>query len=790
MLSVPTVTGIRPLSFEPGAEPLVIDVPGLTGVELYQHQILAVNRLVDLIDAGKVSTPDGIEIVSNAFMLSLDMGAGKTFIVIATYLLRRDPPPRPQQLFTPMYSRITRKLAGKYVKLRCSVIVVAKHILFQWAETLKEHTSLNVFLLYDAHRLREFIELLRTGDINNFDIILVKTDPVAGYGFGIPGEPESQQTRGMIDALGALLRNYLVPWAIYDDFDTAGLDKRTMMINASRTLLISATSDHAEALEKNPYREPTFDKSDKESMFVYLGAKNQTILNSPHDPHLSGPLNVRVSAASIKQSRDLPKVITYHYVHTCADADMIRLVAALGCDADVLEMLNGEAPAQAASNLNIVADSVTTLFEKLLGSAHENYAIADRRHKIYTNLMDSGIWSLLKKHPFKKYQESHVNAIIKRLDNMEEPPELLQYRLLDAQLQENVEDDTIMEQYEEALDELQRAYVNAVTTSKKPADPHITNFWSCAELEARIRTRIGEIVDEKSSIGKAIDNVRANFRQGVCGVCKKPHAANRQLYINKCCSIICCVDCGITANRFDRTYYYKTRKPELIGSCPGCLKTIRPMENMLFIEDIDILHILEGVAIEEKPKKPAPVKKEKEPAQEDEFDVKLKQIQSNKCRTLVRILKGRPAKSDDQSATCERRDRVYHKAIEGSEFKEIPEGHPRKALVFARYEETLAKATAAMKLMDIKYEIVAGTTREIADTLRRFNNDPSISVLIMHTRNCGGLNLDIATDIIFMHYIIDSSILSQAVGRAQRMGKHRQYSLNVHMLLMENERDL
>ena len=76
--------------------------------------------------------------------------------------------------------------------------------------------------------------------------------------------------------------------------------------------------------------------------------------------------------------------------------------------------------------------------------------------------------------------------------------------------------------------------------------------------------------------------------------------------------------------------------------------------------------------------------------------------------------------------------------------------------------------------------------KNINKIARLFNSHKGTCALVINSTNyCSGLNLQTATDLVFMHKIIDLSTEIQVIGRGQRLG--RETTLKVWYLLYENE---
>ena len=113
----------------------------------------------------------------------------------------------------------------------------------------------------------------------------------------------------------------------------------------------------------------------------------------------------------------------------------------------------------------------------------------------------------------------------------------------------------------------------------------------------------------------------------------------------------------------------------------------------------------------------------------------------------------------------------------------------KKVLIFAHFNETLNKLKNILDEHNINVIKLEGTYNNIHTIMEKFNNSKtSIVLLINSIKNCSGLNLQTATDIIFTHSFNDKNIESQVCGRGHRIGRHN--SLNIHFMLYENEYDI
>ena len=110
----------------------------------------------------------------------------------------------------------------------------------------------------------------------------------------------------------------------------------------------------------------------------------------------------------------------------------------------------------------------------------------------------------------------------------------------------------------------------------------------------------------------------------------------------------------------------------------------------------------------------------------------------------------------------------------------------RKVLVFASYDEAVGNITDKLREKNITFWQLSGTAQNINKSARMFNSCKTTCVLVINSTNyCSGLNLQTATDLVFMHKIMDKSTEIQVIGRGQRLGRNS--TLKVWYLLFDNE---
>ena len=201
---------------------------------------------------------------------------------------------------------------------------------------------------------------------------------------------------------------------------------------------------------------------------------------------------------------------------------------------------------------------------------------------------------------------------------------------------------------------------------------------------------------------------------------------------------------------------------------------------MIFVENVGSLEIImDGAMITDEEIVPTHV--DAAPSMSDTLEMRIDKLESPKCRSVIRIILGLPV-------DVKIRDRNYEGVIKGSNIREAPADEPKKVIIFADMDESTSKVRGALHSFNIGHDIVSGTPSNIAAVLRDFEENPSKTALVVNsTRNSSGMNLDVATDIIFFHDIPDDRRLAQSVARAQRFGPHRKYSLRIWFVLNDSE---
>jgi hypothetical protein len=266
----------------------------------------------------------------------------------------------------------------------------------------------------------------------------------------------------------------------------------------------------------------------------------------------------------------------------------------------------------------------------------------------------------------------------------------------------------------------------------------------------------------KTESGTAIDRVKDNIKEGDCPVCCCDLNDDDAIIV-RCCGKILCADCGIQGTNLVRYGTY------IIGKCPNCRASIGFTDLIFLEEGFD----LEDIITEEQ-------KKEEEPEEIPE-DVEIVEKDKTKFDILRKIILGENLPNKQEKIV------TIKGMLEGiKELPEAPKEH-RKTIIFSKFDESLNEMEKKMKENGIGFKRLGGTASQIHAVATEFQDSyDGVNVLLINgEKYASGLNLQSATDLVFMHKIMDRNIESQIIGRIQRLG--RVYKAHVHYILYDDE---
>jgi len=174
--------------------------------------------------------------------------------------------------------------------------------------------------------------------------------------------------------------------------------------------------------------------------------------------------------------------------------------------------------------------------------------------------------------------------------------------------------------------------------------------------------------------------------------------------------------------------------------------------------------------------------------------VSMGELKNNKCpyctqkitQADIHIFQNENIKSTKTSC-CSGKSNKYEEKEKLDVLLDLVQKKPDGSfMIFAGFQETFNKIEVELKKQNISYHILKGqasTVKKFVDDFR----DKKVRILMLNAQFFGaGMNLQMATDII-MYHRFTKEMEEQIVGRAQRLGRDINSSLNVYYLLHDNE---
>jgi hypothetical protein len=744
-----------------------VETPVGFKVTLLPHQKVIIKAMYDLeqkryvrvngLRKNQSDVPDDGIIETCAGVLSDKLGSGKTYDILGLIALsnekkipktanishlpvmRRDRAVKMLQrnaFDLSYYEHIgckteVRRIYKKYLPL--TLIFVSKSVLLQWQKAITENTNLKVFMIENIFNLKVFYEMLFKPNKHNnrdklmsYDIILVKNGDISGR--FEPEELKETQLQGVgvkkiLSVFGELFKDFCFERIVLDDFDTLGIPNNAFTIPALFTWFVSATKKATTSNNKE-YDSKTITDAICNYRPAYTSVwKNRNLFTF---------FNISCDEKFVDDSTQSSQVEFYSYQFHNPNEQYIGLLGAMGTqDAHmIMEALNGDAINTAAGNVGIKTTSVADIFEKVL----------DNKWNIYKKNLE------VEKYMFRV--DEYLSELGPRVDD-------------------EGYGNAVLEKFRRNL--RKPGPMELVRSSIKYEDAGVTGIYE--EVKS-------ENTASKEENGKAINRVKDNLKQGDCPITCVPLAECNGVVIMKCCGVTISAEAASWSLKFHRGG--SGGGSNIAGVCPNCRRQIEFTQLILVDKELKLEDIInESIEIPE----PLPVE-----IKEDEEIVETEEL--NKFSCITRIILGEDLTDPEIAKIKQQRVIKIPGMLVGNFDKGSAPVSDRKVLVYASYGETLDLLTEKLIAKGISFLRVQGTTRHIEDMVNRYNlpnsNPESISVLLINgAQYCAGLNLQVTTDLIYTHKIVDQNVESQVAGRASRYG--RVHNLRIHYVLYDNE---
>lgn len=295
-------------------------------------------------------------------------GSGKTFITLMLILANKELSNRPVYHRVSTYSKNSLNVIKTNDLILCkrfkniispTIIFVALPIVNQWLDDIKKFPTLNVLLVNNLIALRIFEKKLVSGEINSYDIILVKSGNISGE-FKIRDDilekRNTKRTRKIYNVIANLTRSQCFNRVILDDCFDIDMDRPAPLINALFTWAVSAT--------------------DKEYKKKSIESHTNRLEFTDYDiAHFSDIFTIECSPQFIAESIHRPSIrhITYK-VHNPNELQSKCLRHILGTSAsEVMNMIEHDAISSAAKTLGMSTDNISVIFKKVLRDKYDEF---------------------------------------------------------------------------------------------------------------------------------------------------------------------------------------------------------------------------------------------------------------------------------------------------------------------------------------------------------------------------------------------------------------------------------
>ena len=758
----PTPKGFKGVLYDPQATML--------------HAMLEFEKRPMLRMHGPVLASDG----SAAILMQADRGLireqfsfGKTVLAMALICASRRPRPLPKManiIMIPDKSGINRAVVttdttqassacvvstsgpckGYVPELVCrfsrildaTVVCAASAVITQWADNVKQFTSLRYFIVENVKTLREFEVLYRANKLAAYSIILVKVGRVTAN-FTIEGETkksEHQTQRSLLGALASVLEGVTVARLIVDDFDSIKLGGDDCFIPALFTWMVSATR-----------RTTTARAHSKEGKGVGEFLKNNAnafpILGTALDDITYGALSLKCDPQYVAQHINTTTMKFRRVVVKGGQAAAI--LRNLGVADDIVEMINGDAVSTAAETLGINAKSVGDIISRILHDRKGKYRAAIQILKL-------------------------INYACEALAG-----------------KDGEEED------KEAISSLR----TAIKSGSEPAvDDALSEMGgSSSAVKASLKSLEEWAVEQRDTFGKTLARMRDNIREKQCQCCMIPFGGEddagddgvvedaQDAFILNCCQIIVCETCIIVKSGVIDAN--GTEKRRFIERCPNCAHFIDAEKDLIRVgKELSLDEALtDDVILQDAPKPsteecPLPEEKVADDPSDSKGDKQLTReemldaLDNPRLKALIQIVQG------DAAVDCitdEETPPTVQGLLRGVRTVAWPAALPRKFIIFAGHAESTRVIADAFDKMGVGNVVLRGRRQDKDDIRERFRTDSSVSAMLVTAREqCSGMHLPWVSDVVFYCHISDSEVKAQAAARIQRLG--REYSACVH----------
>lgn len=268
-------------------------------------------------------------------------------------------------------------------------------------------------------------------------------------------------------------------------------------------------------------------------------------------------------------------------------------------------------------------------------------------------------------------------------------------------------------------------------------------------------------LDIKEKNGKALDRARESLSAENCTVCYD-EMRECDIIMTKCCNSALCAPCGFHSTGIPTSH-------DLRGQCAKC-RTPIGIRGLIFIsKDFNLDKFI---------KKDAELEIEISEKSENKAEViGAAEIPKTKRECILHLVQGKEVIGRQINV-------IIDKLLIGKDKLSEAPASSKRFLILSNYTEILHNLLADFDKNKIPALQLQGTSKQKDNIINEFRSHGKV-LLINSEKDCAGLNLQFATDLIFCHKIFDHNVESQVAGRIQRMGC--KYQVRIHYVLYKNE---
>lgn len=741
------------------------------GISLYDYQVESLEWIANAEEKHVYHDVNGHIPLTEPF------GSGKTFIILA--LIAHSPIPPIARVH--LYNEITTApyvsfgLSHTNQLIRPTAIVIARSVYAQWIKNIETYTSLRYFEARDKPSTIKLIDMIMNGDINDYDIVLVKY-----------GRTQDEESRF---ELCKLINQKTIPliWSrvVYDDVD---LIVESACMRAISSIFVTGATDftyyrHGGYVKKKSDKEISFDMHDLlinlppvshifSSVYPGFGSMWATLGHSPDEIARNH---------GIYAMRWLVCSITNAEIHRASN--LIQGIEAVDCT-ELLNMINGDAMVSAAKMLHINAASPSAMFASVLGTQRETYETVVSRLEILERI-----------RAIPNDDRHDMHNMLRRSPDPEEDAISQQQRREEMFGRIGVPRELINRAEKPTTRPKAESNRNAILDIE--GGFHIDDIISASDAE--LDEQLARVRAYRDRLDRSFLRIKENISSQACSVCYES-LESAHVAIMRCCGFTVCSTCCARASRFA-----KTDDNRIVGMCIQCRQPLDLVHDVIFVDSSThagdlIQKVIDSKGHCEDPTdRASPASVEANGASssssaearaahtwDDHITTKIGYVVAL-IRNQIRGLTANDGFARDSTTTLrigntlriqQTEVPVVRGVMNGTQLVPPPDGD-RMFLICTSFDEAIDDITLALTEANIDHEVLNGSVREFADKLGRFTRR-EVHVLIINVHALyAGVDLQCATDIVLVSRT-DIENLGQIIGRAQRLG--RTCSLTVHTL--------